>query len=364
VKALAMTCYLVILFLLISVGCSQAIDAEKASAERSPVIAPVKSGSKYKNWIATPMIVQGGTFSVIRKWIKGAERVKPAGQIPVVSLNKDSFAGSAAEGLVIRWLGHSTVLIEMNGRRFLIDPVFNRYASPVPGFTKRFSKAPVCLEHLPHIDAVVISHDHYDHLEKETVVTLAKSGATFFVPAGVGDTLRGWGIPPRQIKELSWWEQSRLDHFTFICVPARHFSGRGLFDRNKTLWAGWVVRSNEKSIYYSGDTGYANHFAAIGEKFGPFDLTIIKIGAYGDSWPYIHLNPEEAVQAHTEVRGKMFLPVHWATFTLALHPWDEPIIRAVKAARQKDVRIVTPKIGEPVDTEKAIANHHWWEEVK
>lgn len=328
------------------------------------MIKPIKAENKYENWTATPMIIEGRMMSEIWKWLKGGERDKPEGQIPVIDLNSGSFNSYSAEGLKVRWLGHSTVLVEMNGHRVLIDPVFNRYVSPIPGITKRFSKSPLKPEQLPHIDAVIVSHDHYDHLEKETVVALSTKGTTFFVPTGVGDLLKGWGVPFGQIKELSWWEKSQLGTLTFICVPARHFSGRGLFDRNETLWAGWIVKSDRESIYYSGDTGYANHFASLGEQYGPFDLTMIKIGAYNDSWPYIHVTPEEAVKAHIETKGKVFLPVHWGTFILAHHPWDEPIIRAVKAAKQNDVRIITPKIGELVDIEKTTTNHYWWEEVK
>jgi L-ascorbate metabolism protein UlaG (beta-lactamase superfamily) len=171
-------------------------------------------------------------------------------------------------------------------------------------------------------------------------------------------------VPDRQIRELSWWEQAGWDTLTFTCVPARHFSGRGILDRNETLWAGWIVQSGTKSVYHSGDTGYANHFAAIGQRYGPFDLTMIKIGAYGDSWPYIHVNPEETVKAHQELKGNVLLPIHWATFVLALHPWDEPIKRLTKAAKQNGIRIVTPRIGESVDLEKAISTPPWWEEVK
>ena len=329
------------------------------------MIAPIRTGTKYENWLATPMIIEDVSMSsVIWKWLKGGERERPEGEIPIVTLDKGSFHASPAEGLRVRWLGHSTVLIEISGYAVLIDPVLGQHASPVPGFTKRFSKAPVRLEDLPAIDAVVISHDHYDHLEKDTVLFLSKKGTAFFAPTGVGQLLAKWGVPTGQIRELSWWERSQIGTVTFICVPARHFSGRGLFDGNETLWGGWIIRSDAKSLYYSGDTGYANHFAEIGERYGPFDLTMIKVGAYNDAWPYIHVDPEQAVKAHTEVKGKVLLPVHWATFTLALHPWDEPVMRVAKAAKQNEVRLVTPMIGELLDLDGLGTSRNWWEEVK
>jgi len=328
------------------------------------LIAPINNDGKYENWLPTPMFVEGGMASEIWKWIKGGERQRPGGEIPVVLLDKDSLNGKPADGLTVRWLGHSTVLIEISGHRVLIDPVFSRYASPVPGFVKRFSKAPVSADALKGIDAVVLSHDHYDHLDKDSIRSLSRSGAVFFVPAGVAAYLRKWGVPAGQIRELTWWEESTFGTLKFICVPARHFSGRGLLSRNNTLWAGWIVLSETRKLYFSGDTGYAGHFKAIGDKYGPFDLTLIKIGAYADKWPYIHVKPEEAVKGHIEVKGKMLLPVHWGTFTLALHAWDEPIIRAVKAAKQNEVRIITPIIGELVDIDKPITNRNWWEEVK
>jgi L-ascorbate metabolism protein UlaG (beta-lactamase superfamily) len=361
-RSLPITGYFLSFFILFSAACSAAVHAGKKSAEGPSMIAPVKNGAKYENWIPTPMIVEGHSMSsVMWKWIKGGEREKPEGVIPIVSLNKGSFPRTPAEGMTVRWLGHSSVLVEIGGRRVLIDPVLGQYASPVPGFTKRFSKTPIQLEDLPTIDAVVISHDHYDHLEKDAVVFLSKRGTAFFVPTGVGDYLKKWGVPANQIRELSWWEESRMGTLTFICVPARHFSGRGLFDRNETLWAGWIVRSDKKSLYHSGDTGYADHFTMIGERYGPFDLTMIKIGAYDDAWPHIHLTPEQAVKAYGELKGKALLPIHWATFALALHPWDEPIIRAMKAAKEKDVRIVTPMIGELVDVDKPATSRNWWE---
>jgi len=328
------------------------------------MIATRKAGNKYENWVPTSMMADGKMTSEIWKWIKGGDRDKPTDEIPVLLLNKDCFKDAPSAGLTIRWLGHSSALVEIGGNRILIDPVLDLYASPVHISTRRFSKAPIRLEDLPRIDAVVLSHDHYDHLEKDTVLHLSKQGTMFFAPTGVGYWLKKWGIPTDQIRELSWWAQSTFQDLTFICVPARHFSGRGLFDRNETLWAGWIVRSKTKSMYYSGDTGYAEHFAAIGETYGPFDLTLIKIGAYSESWPDIHVNPEQAIKAHIDAQGKVLLPVHWATFPLALHPWDEPIIRAMKAAKQNNVRIITPKIGELVDLDQPFANRSWWEGLK
>jgi L-ascorbate metabolism protein UlaG (beta-lactamase superfamily) len=339
-------------------------EAEPASSSGVSMIEPKKTGNQYENWIDTPMFVNASMLSESWKWIKGGDRDRPVGELPVVPLTHESFESRPAEGLTIRWLGHSSVLMEMSGKRVLIDPVLSSRASPIPLFAKRFSKAPLGREELPVIDAVVISHDHYDHLEKETIVALSKKGVVFFVPSGVGADLLDWGVPPPQIRELTWWEKADLGPLSFICVPARHFSGRGLFDRNTTLWSGWIIKSDKKSVYYCGDTGYADHFAVIGAAYGPFDLTMIKIGAYSDTWPYIHLTPEEAVKAHKELKGKIFLPVHWGTFILALHPWDEPVQRAVKAAHLENVRIATPMIGELMDLDKTPPNKAWWEEVK
>ena len=171
-------------------------------------------------------------------------------------------------------------------------------------------------------------------------------------------------IPKNKIEELTWWQQIRYNNLSLVCVPARHFSGRGLFDRDKTLWAGWVIQGISKSVYCSGDTGYADHFKAIGEAYGPFDLTIIKVGAYSEKWPEIHINPKQAVQAHIEVQGKLLLPVHWATFNLALHPWDEPIIRTIKAAKKDNVQLTIPIIGEIVNIESTAENIEWWPHIR
>lgn len=322
-----------------------------------------KVGDSYVNWIDTSML-GGSLLSYFWKAISNDAQVKPEDEIPVISLSNASFKEDPIEHLAFRWLGHSSVLIEMNGYRILIDPVFSEHASPVPIAVKRFSVSPISIEEIPSVDVVVISHDHYDHLDKNTIKAIAVNGTKFFVPLEVGEHLEDWDVSENQIVELSWWEQSSFRDLKMICVPARHFSGRGLFDSDETLWAGWVIQSNTHKIYYSGDTGYANHFKQIGKKLGPFDLTLIKIGAYGDTWPDIHINPKKAIQAHLEVRGRLLLPVHWATFNLALHSWDEPIIKTIQAAKENGVKIVTPIIGELVDTAKPIINKNWWEGIR
>jgi L-ascorbate metabolism protein UlaG (beta-lactamase superfamily) len=334
------------------------------SAGSNQVITPVKSGDKYKNWISTQMLSDGNLLSVTWDWIKGGERTTPKGDIPVVALNKKSFTETIHEGLNFWWLGHSSVLLEISGSRILIDPVFSKYASPIPLFAKRFSKPPIAAEQLPEIDIVLITHDHYDHLDKKAVKILSRQGSYFIVPEGVGGHLKAWGIAKRKIRELTWWQKTKYKNLSLACVPARHFSGRGLFDGDKTLWAGWVIQSKSKSVYCSGDTGYADHFKAIGKAYGPFDLTIIKVGAYSEKWPDIHVNPEEAVQAHIELQGIQLLPVHWATFNLALHSWDEPIIRIVKAAKENNVRLTIPFIGEAVNIESAAENKKWWTQIQ
>ena len=207
----------------------------KKMAELNQIITPVKSKDKYKNWISTQMLAEGNSLSVTWDWIKGGERTTPNGDIPVVVLSKKSFPEKIHEDLIFSWLGHSSVLLEISGCRILIDPVLSTYASPIPLFVKRFSKPPITAEQLPKVDIVLITHDHYDHLDKNVVKILSRQGSYFLVPEGIGGHLRAWGIPKTKIEELTWWQQTRYNNLSIACVPARHFSGRGLFDGNKTL---------------------------------------------------------------------------------------------------------------------------------
>jgi L-ascorbate metabolism protein UlaG (beta-lactamase superfamily) len=266
--------------------------------------------------------------------------------------------------LAVSWLGHSTALLEIDGYRVLTDPVWSHRCSPsdVIG-PERLHPPPMELEALPAVDAVVISHDHYDHLDIDTVVALARTQrAPFFVPLGVGAHLRAWGIPEHRIVELDWHESGHVDELTLICLPARHFSGRFL-DRNTTLWASWGIIGPSRRAYFGGDTGYTKSFEQIGADHGPFDLTLLPIGAYNSIASDVHINPEEAVQAHLEVTAPgsgLLVPIHWGTFRLAPHPWAEPVERLLAAAEAAGVTVAIPAPGQRIDPAKPSRFNPWW----
>ena len=255
----------------------------------------------------------------------------------------------------------------MDGLRLLTDPIFSYRASPFNNMgPKRFHPPPVALADLPKIDVVLISHDHPDHLDMDTVKYLASKGTRFFVPLGVGAHFDRWDIPQEQVTELDWWESAEAGGLTFVCTPAQHYSGRRLVDYMATLWSSWSVIGPEHKVFYSGDTGFSDHFQRIGDQLGPFDLSMIKIGLYGPgaSWIYSHVDPEDAIRAHLAVGARRMLPVHWGTFNIALHDWDEPIKRAVKAAEENSVDLVTPHVGEVVTAGEDFRSESWWEKVK
>jgi L-ascorbate metabolism protein UlaG (beta-lactamase superfamily) len=285
---------------------------------------------------------------------------RPPAAIPLATPEPRAFEAPAGQ-IAVSWFGHSTALLEIDGYRVLTDPVWSERCSPSdvigPG---RMHPPPVPLEALPALDAVVVSHDHYDHLDIDTILALARSQrAPFVVPLGVGAHLRDWGIPDERIIELDWNEQAHIDELTLICTPARHFSGRFL-DRNATLWASWAIIGPAHRAYFGGDTGYTKSFAEIGAEHGPFDVTLMPIGAYNKVWPDIHMNPEEAVQAHLDVNGRLLVPIHWCTFRLAPHPWAEPIERLLAAADSAHVQVAVPKPGERVDPTATAESERWW----
>jgi L-ascorbate metabolism protein UlaG (beta-lactamase superfamily) len=320
----------------------------------------------FRNPDATSSTPKGGTMQMLRRWLGGKEQRVPPGPIPVVALTRANFDTTPASGLRATWLGHSSVLVEIDGARILLDPVWARRASPSSMIgPRRFFPPPLALEDLPPLDAIMTSHDHYDHLDRDVIRALAKSvaqsRARFVVPLGVGAHLERWGVAPARITELDWGESTTVGPLTVTATPARHFSGRGLFDRNHTLWASWAVKGPVHTVFHSGDTGPFNGFGAIGLQHGPFDLTLMKIGAYDNAWPDIHLDPEQAVSAHEQLRGRVLLPIHWGTFNLAFHRWDEPADRIVAAAT--GTTLVMPKPGESIEPGKPPAVNAWWRGV-
>jgi L-ascorbate metabolism protein UlaG (beta-lactamase superfamily) len=297
----------------------------------------------------------------------GDEVREPPAPLPVVAVDKAALgAAPSPSGLRAFWIGHASTYVELDGLRLLMDPVFAEWASPLPVGPRRFHAPPIALADLPAIDAVLISHDHYDHLDMDAVRHLAGRGSRFFVPLGIGAHLERWGVPTAQIEEMEWWQQRTFGNVQIVCTPTRHYSGRDPRKRSPTLWSSWSVIGPHHRFFYSGDTGYSKLFADIGARFGPFDLAFIKIGAYGPgaSWVDIHMTPEQAVQVHRDVRGKRMFPVHWSTFNLAYHDWDEPIRRTVAEANRAGIELVTPRLGEWVDADRPFASTRWWEAVR
>ena len=303
---------------------------------------------------------------IVRQF-SGNEVREPPAPLPVLAVDKAALAAAPApSGLRAFWIGHASVYIELDSLRLLLDPVFAERVSPLPVGPRRFHPPPIALADLPTIDAVLISHDHYDHLDMDTVRHLAARGTRFFVPLGIAAHLERWGVAPAQIEELEWWQQRTLRGVQIVCTPTRHYSGRGLGDRSATLWSSWSVAGPQHRFFYSGDTGYGTHFQEIGARLGPFDIAFVKIGAYGPgaAWADIHMSPEHAVQAFRDVRGKRMFPVHWSTFNLAYHAWDEPVRSTVAEANRTGVELVTPRLGEWVDADRQFVSTAWWEAVQ
>ncbi len=307
-------------------------------------------------------MVTSSRREMLRRQFFGDEQRQPIGTIPVVTRTARDYESPPASGLRATWIGWSSVLVEIDGRAILTDPIWSERCSPstLVG-PKRFHAPPISLGELPHIDVVVISHDHYDHLDMPVIRALGARGTHFAVPLGIGAHLERWGISATVVHEVDWNESVDIGGISITATPARHYSGRNPRHKNETLWASWVVKGPSHRFFFSGDSGYTAQFRAIGEKHGPFDLTLIKIGASDPAWSEIHMTPEEAVQTHRDVKGRVLLPVHWATFNLGFHAWREPPDRALVAAKKSGVTIVIPKPGEFVEpggptTEQEV----WW----
>lgn len=289
---------------------------------------------------------------------------KPAGTvpdrpIPVRPLTRADL-DAADDGSLYR-LGHSTLLLKLNNRYWLTDPVFSKRASPVQWFgPARFHEPPIALQDLPPITGVILSHNHYDHLDRAVIRQLAGSDTRFVAPLGVGDQLIRWGVDPARVEQLDWWQSTEVAGLRLTATPAQHFSGRGLRDGNHSLWASWVIQAGALRVFFSGDSGYFDGFKAIGDAYGPFDLTLMETGAYNERWTYVHMLPEQTLQAHLDLRGRWLLPIHNGTFDLSLHPWEQPFERITALATERDVPVTTPIMGERLDLHAPQAGTHWW----
>ena len=321
-----------------------------AFANTAPVAQGLKKGT------ATPTIAE---------FLCGGQRRTPTAPLPSQS-PLASWAKKPETGFRATWLGHSTVLLELDGARVLTDPVWGERASPVTfAGPKRFQPVPVPVSALPKLDAVIVSHDHYDHLDYPTILERAKLEVPFFTSLGVGAHLQAWGVPAERITELDWWEQARVpgSELSISAAPSQHFSGRGLSGRNSTLWSSFVVQGPKHSVFFSGDTGLTPEYTAIAQHFGAFDLVMLEVGAFHEAWGDIHLGPEHALDALQLLGGGKFLPVHWGTFNLAIHAWDEPAETLVRLAPERGVELVMPRLGEAVEPERAFAVTPWWRSI-
>ncbi len=319
--------------------------ASSGSIDRFMKSPNYKEG-KFMNLEETPIMAEDASmFKTIMAFMKGPENGKPL-IIETRVFDKDEFMKGGATETKHTWFGHSTVLLKINGKTIITDPVFSDHASPFSFTNKSFKYSNnYIVDDLPYIDIVLISHDHYDHLDMNTIKQMDKNVGRYLVPLGVESHLTRWGIAPEKITIADWWDEFEIKGISLAATPARHFSGRA-FSRSKTLWCSWVVRTESVSLYFGADSGYGKHFKMIGEKYGPFDFCMIECGQYNKNWPNIHAMPEQSVQASIDLNARQMIAIHWAKFQLALHAWTEPIERARAAASAKGVRLSEPQIGE------------------
>lgn len=323
--------------------------------------SPQFRNGSFQNIQETRLLADNASYlSMLWKYFgKGIPEREPLHALPAIKTDLKKLPDD--KNLMI-WFGHSSYLLSIEGKKILVDPVFSERPSPVqfagsksyPG-TRIYSP-----EDFPELDLIIITHDHYDHLDYRSILELNSKTKLFCTALGVGSHLEYWGVDKNKIREFDWWEGTDiLPGISITCTPARHFSGRG-FGRNKTLWASFVLRTNTFNLFIGGDSGYDSTFKTIGDKFGPFDLAILECGQYDLQWPDIHMMPEDTVQAGVDLRARLLLPVHWAKFTLGLHSWKDPIERAVKRADFLHTDITTPRIGEPVVIGEKPVIDPWW----
>ncbi len=328
--------------------------------------SPNYNNGKFINSENTPVQAENTSMIAIAKeFFKKDDTRSPAKKL--ITEKFDSTYNSGKDtGFCVTWLGHSTVLLNINGFKVITDPVFSKRPSPVSFVgTKQFNYTNnYSVGDIPEVNVVVISHDHYDHLDYKTIKALKEKTEKFVVPLGCKVHLLRWGVASSKIIEKDWWETFEYnDIIELHCVPSRHFSGRRGFDQNSTLWCSWVLDINGKRVFYNGDSGYGKHYKEIGRKYGPFDIAFMECGQYDEAWPYIHMMPEESLKAFEDLKGGNYLmPIHWGKFELGLHEWTEPVERLLRASKKTDINILTPKIGENLLIENNIETTSWWKQ--
>jgi L-ascorbate metabolism protein UlaG (beta-lactamase superfamily) len=336
-----------------------------------------KKGRRYLNPVPTEVGGLGIVFKVLPQYVNNRAQVEPKRPLGPFRTDASVFAARPASGLRVTWFGHSASLVEIDGMRVLVDPVWEQRASPFPFMgPKRFFQPTIALEALPKIDVVVISHDHYDHLGAQTVRRLAKveaaAGARWVTSLGVGKRLRGFGVPAEKITELDWTESVEVGGLKMTSWPARHFSGRGLFDRFSTLWGSFVIEGPKHRVYFGADSGWWEGFGEIASRYNGFDLTMLEIGAFHPLWAAIHLGPDNAAKAFEAMmqggagaRGGLMMPIHWGLFNLALHAWKQPVERMLELADEKGIKLWLPEPGAPSEVIAGVGlRSGWWERAE
>lgn len=344
--------------------------ANSASASNSPEqslkrmeASPQFSAGKFRNKQKTQGFQLSKVGAMIKDYfINNSEQSAPKISPPIQQLSIDEFTLNNKEALNFARLGHSTLLIQLSGKYFLTDPVFSERVSPVQWFgPKRFHPVPMDINSIKEIEAVIISHNHYDHLDEASIKQLKDRVNNFVVPLGIAAKLIDWGVDENKITQLDWWENVKLNDIELVSTPGQHFSGRGITDTDKTLWSSWVIRNQQYSLYFSGDTGYFPGFKEIGERYGPFDYAFMECGAYNELWRDIHMMPEDSLQAFKDVRGKVMVPIHNGTFDLSTHAWFDPMQQITKLAKENNITLLLPQMGQLVDHEDQVANSNWWQ---
>jgi L-ascorbate metabolism protein UlaG (beta-lactamase superfamily) len=326
--------------------------------------SPQHDGETFRNPSGKGAGIKGNPLPVLGEYFFGGNQRTPPSPLPLLRPH-DAWLTPVDTGLRVTWLGHSTLLLEVGGYRVLTDPVFGLRASPLSfAGPKRFHPVPATVAELPPIDVVLLSHDHYDHLCASTMRELARHEMPIVTSLGVGARLEGLGFEPTRITELDWGEYTEIRGLRFTATPCQHFSGRSTSDRNHTLWSSWVIESERHKLFFSGDTGISEQFRETGMKYGPFDLVMLEIGAFHESWGDIHLGPDNALRVFEMLGGGTLLPVHWGTFSLAMHDWDEPAETLLGLASERSARILTPRLGEVFEPTRVEGPNPWWRSVR